>query len=128
MDSVVHFEIPADDLERVKKFYGELFGWQFDDVPEVNYVVARTAEVDERRMPKQPGSINGGIMERNGTVTAPTFAINVSDIDTAIEKVKNAGGTIVRGKMTVGDMGFMGYFKDTEGNVGSLWQAASRTS
>jgi predicted enzyme related to lactoylglutathione lyase len=30
MDRVVHFEIPADDLDRAKKFYGDIFGWKLD--------------------------------------------------------------------------------------------------
>ena len=28
MGKVVHFEIPTDDLERAKTFYGSVFGWQ----------------------------------------------------------------------------------------------------
>jgi len=28
MDKVVHFEIPADDVDRAKDFYGSVFGWQ----------------------------------------------------------------------------------------------------
>ncbi|MDQ3869178.1 MAG: hypothetical protein M3250_06440, partial [Thermoproteota archaeon] len=27
MPTIVHFEIPADDLERSRKFYTDLFGW-----------------------------------------------------------------------------------------------------
>ena len=30
MFNVVHFEIPADDVERAQKFYGELFGWKIE--------------------------------------------------------------------------------------------------
>ena len=28
MDGVVHFEIPVDDLERAKAFYGTVFDWE----------------------------------------------------------------------------------------------------
>ena len=35
MDSVVHFELPTDDLAQAKKFYADTFGWQLTDVPEV---------------------------------------------------------------------------------------------
>ena len=27
VNRVVHFEIHADDIERAKKFYGDVFGW-----------------------------------------------------------------------------------------------------
>ncbi len=33
MPTVVHFEIPSDNLERTKKFYTELFGWKMDKMP-----------------------------------------------------------------------------------------------
>jgi hypothetical protein len=31
MDKVQHFEVPADDMRRAKEFYGEVFGWTFED-------------------------------------------------------------------------------------------------
>ena len=30
MPTIVHFEIPADDVERSKKFYSDLFGWKIE--------------------------------------------------------------------------------------------------
>jgi predicted enzyme related to lactoylglutathione lyase len=126
MDGVVHFEIPADDLARAKKFYGNTFGWSLQDVPEMNYVMATTGAVDEKRMPVTPGVIGGGMLKRGAPVTVPSFAINVKDIDASAEKVKAAGGTIVKEKSPVGDMGFIVYFKDTEGNVMSLWQTKKK--
>lgn len=129
MDKVVHFEIPADNIDRAKKFYKETFDWQIEDVPEMNYVILRTAEVDEKRMIKEPGAINGGMFKRgdmDNMVTAPTFAIDVENIEDAIKKIKNAGGLIIKEKMPVGNMGFIAYFKDTEGNILSVWQTAKK--
>lgn len=122
MNKVVHFEIPADNLGRAKKFYQETFGWEMEDLPAMDYIIARTAEVDEKRMIKEPGAINGGMTERNDILRSPSFAIAVEDIDEAMQMVKKAGGAILQGKTEVGDMGYMAYFKDTEGNVLSLWQ------
>ena len=31
--SIVWFEIPADNVERAKKFYGDLFGWKIEKFP-----------------------------------------------------------------------------------------------
>jgi predicted enzyme related to lactoylglutathione lyase len=126
MDGVVHFELPVDDVERAKKFYSETFGWGLTDVPEMHYVMAQTGAVDEKRMPKTPGVIGGGMAKRNKTLSAPSFAIDVDNIDAAMEKVKAAGGTMAGEKMPVGTMGFMAYFKDPEGNVLSLWQTAKK--
>jgi predicted enzyme related to lactoylglutathione lyase len=125
MDKVVHFELPANDLSRAKKFYKETFGWQLQDMPEMNYVLAQSVAVDEKtHMPKEAGAINGGFLKKNNIVAGPSFAINVDNIDRATEKIKKSGGTIVQEKVAVGDMGFLVYFKDTEGNVLSIWQSA----
>ncbi len=122
MNKVVHFEIPMDDAARAKAFYQTAFGWEMTDYPELNYTIAATTPLDDKRMPKEPGAINGGMAKRSETFTVPSFSILVDDVDAASEKVKAAGGTIVKEKMSVGDMGFMAYFKDTEGNLLSLWQ------
>lgn len=123
MSKVVHFEIPADDLARAKKFYQDVFGWQMDDQPGMEYVLAKTVETDEKKMmPKEAGAINGGMMKRNDMVKGPSFAINVENIDEAMQDVRKAGGTVLTAKMPVGEMGLMAYFKDSEDNVLSLWQ------
>lgn len=46
----MYFEIPADDLERAKKFYSDIFEWQIDDWPMADgsvHVGTRTTAVDE---------------------------------------------------------------------------------
>lgn len=90
----------------------------------MSYTMVRTTETDDKWMPKEPGAINGGMLKRNNAVPAPSFAIDVKNLDEAIEKVKKAGGTVVKEKTSVGPMGFIAYFKDTEGNILSLWQNA----
>lgn len=30
MPTIVHFEVPSDNLERTKRFYTELFGWKME--------------------------------------------------------------------------------------------------
>lgn len=122
MNKVVHFEIPIDNLDRAKKFYEENFGWKLQDVPDLSYTMAVTTEVGEDWMPKEPGAINGGMLKRNNAVPVPSFAIDVQNIDEVIEKIKASGGEIVKEKTSVGPMGFVAYFKDTEGNILSLWQ------
>jgi uncharacterized protein len=126
MNKVVHFEVPAEDLERAKKFYSAVFGWKLDQLgPEMgNYVMVRTTEVDEKtRMPSEPGAINGGMMVRMRPVKSPVITIAVEDIDAAIAQVKANGGRLAKKKQKVGDMGFSAYVKDSEGNIIGLWQS-----
>ena len=53
MDKVVHFEIPFDDKKRAMKFYADAFDWKLTDMPEMSYVVAQTAPIDEQQMPRE---------------------------------------------------------------------------
>ncbi len=126
MDKVVHFEIPADDLGRAKKFYSSIFGWELEDYPMpggMKYTGIRTVAVDEKtRMPKEPGAINGGLMERSKAVNSPVFAINVNSVDEYIKKIEGAGGKTISTKVEISGMGFYAYVADTEGNVIGLWE------
>ena len=122
MDKVVHFEIPADDLERARKFYTSVFGWKMDSVPEMEYILIGTIQVDEKGMPTEPGGINGGMMKRQSPLNSPVITIDVQNMEDAMIKVKQMGGKTIREKMQVGDMGYAAYFKDTEGNIIGLWQ------
>ena len=127
MDSVVHFEIPAKDTKRASAFYSEAFGWQFNQFPGFEYWSAVTTMSDKEGRPTSPGSINGG-MGKQG-VMAPmgvTVTLQVADIDAALAKVEKLGGKVTGKKTPVGDIGFSGYFEDTEGNVVGLWQATAR--
>ena len=126
MGKVVHFEIPADDLSRAKKFYNTVFGWKASDVPEMEYVMLGTTESDENGMPRQPGAINGGMMKRQEPLKHPVVTIDVESIDDALSKVKKNGGQVVREKLPIGDMGFTAYIRDSEGNVIGLWQNPSK--
>lgn len=124
MGKVVHFEIPADNLARAKKFYSTVFGWTLNDFPEMEYTIAKTVESDQNGMPKEPGAINGGMLQRQDPVKSPVITIDVDNMDQAAVTIEKNGGKMIRAKMAVGDMGFAAYFKDTEGNVVGLWQNA----
>jgi predicted enzyme related to lactoylglutathione lyase len=122
---VVHFEIPADDEVRAGKFYSSAFGWEVNPVPELSYTMIKTTPTDESGMPSVPGSINGGMFRREGTVTSPVVTVDVDDIDAALAKIEELGGSTVTPRQEVGAMGWAAYFKDTEGNIVGLWQNAA---
>ncbi len=125
-DKVVHFEIPADNVERAQTFYSKAFGWQVNSIPDMGYTMLGTAPSDKNGMPTEPGAINGGMLKRQDPVKSPVITINVADIDASLKRIERLGGAVVRKKMAVGDMGFAAYFRDTEGNVVGLWTAAGR--
>lgn len=122
--SVVHFEIPADNLKRAQAFYSKAFGWQLNQYPGVEYFAIGTTPSDKNGTPTSPGAINGGMGKREGPLKAVTVTIHVTDIGKALETVKRLGGGVVAKKTPAGNMGFTAYFKDTEGNVIGLWEDA----
>ena len=123
MDKVVHFEIPVDNPERAQKFYKDIFGWKIDKWEgSMPYWMVRTVEVDEKKMPKEVGAINGGLMQRQQKGEGPVVFVNVKNVDAYVKKIEKAGGKVVVPKMDVGGMGFYARIQDTEGNIIGLWQ------
>jgi len=123
MSKVVHFEIPAADLKRAEKFYGETFGWKIMKFPmgDGEYHMAQTVETGDNQLPKEPGAINGGLVARSEIQKAPVIVIGVDSVEKYLKKVEQAGGkTVMPAKKT--PAGIYGLFADTEGNVTGLWQ------
>ncbi len=123
---VVHFEIPADNVERAKTFYLKAFGWQISQYPGMDYHMVGTAPSDKNGMPTEVGAINGGMTKRQEPVKNTVITVDVSDIEASLKSIEKLGGKVVQKKQPVADMGFTAYFKDTEGNVVGLWQSARR--
>jgi uncharacterized protein len=126
MDKVVHFEIPVDDRARAKEFYMSVFDWDLNDNDMgggMVYTSAMTVAVDERMSPKEPGAINGGIMNRTSDTPAPVITIQVDSIDEALKKVEAGGGATIQPRTEIPNMGAFAYFKDSEGNTMGLWES-----
>jgi predicted enzyme related to lactoylglutathione lyase len=120
---VVHFEVPFDDADRARSFYRDVFDWQIQPVPELNYNMVSTGPTGDQG-PTEPGYIGGGMMARQAPVTNPVITLHVEDIDTTVAAIEKHGGSAVGEKMPVGNMGFAAYFTDSEGNLMGLWQTA----
>jgi predicted enzyme related to lactoylglutathione lyase len=128
MNPVVHFEMPAEDRQRVSKFYSDVFGWQMTQLgPEMgDYLIAYTSEVDENRMHKHKGAINGGFFPKEPDNAHPSLTIAVDDVKAHIEKVKQGGGTVLGEPKEIPGIGLYVSILDTEGNRVSLLQAYQR--
>jgi predicted enzyme related to lactoylglutathione lyase len=126
VNPVVHFEMPAEDMNRMTSFYSKVFGWQTQIMGEEmgNYVVVTTSETDENGRPKMAGTINGGFyLKQNGQpANHPSVVIAVDDIKLAVENVKKAGGKIINETTKIPGVGLYVSIFDTEGNLVSLLQ------
>jgi len=129
MNPIVHFEMPYSNQDRLCKFYASAFGWQMNKTgPEMgDYVVVTTTEIDQNRMVKTPGTINGGFFPKqpNGP-QHPSVVVAVDDIKDAINKVKSAGGKVVGEPIEIPGIGMYVSFDDTEGNRASILQPFKR--
>ena len=108
------FDIYVSNLERAKKFYETVFNIQLVDFP--------------NEWGKQSGfpwnnegpNISGALVEKedmvaNGNNTIVYFA--TEDCITEEARVKEAGGKIIKPKMSIGEFGFVSIVTDTEGNT-----------
>ncbi|RBY74958.1 VOC family protein [Blastococcus sp. TF02-09] len=122
---VVHFEIPYDDGDRARSFYKAAFDWEVVQMPDMGgYTLVMTGPSGEQE-PTEPGFINGGMLSREMASTRhPVVVVDVPSIDATLERMAELGGSVVAGKMPVGDMGFAAYVSDPEGNVVGLWETA----
>jgi predicted enzyme related to lactoylglutathione lyase len=123
MDKVVHFHIPAEDMERAKKFYSEIFGWK--TIPtgmDNDYTIVQTAATDKEGMLLESGAINGALYLRESPGEHPIIIINVPSIADYLEKIQSSGGGVVTPNSPVGDFGFYAEIKDSEGNLVGLFQ------
>jgi len=122
MNKVSHFEIPYDDQERAKKFYQDVFGWQINKFPDMDYHLATTTPSDEKMHPKEPGAINGGLLPKDPTGSHPMIVIDVPSLEEHIKKVESSGGKTVMPMMKIGEFGLYARVSDTEGNIIGIWQ------
>jgi predicted enzyme related to lactoylglutathione lyase len=125
MDRVVHFEIPFDDKQRAMKFYSDSFGWRLMDLPQTDYVIASSVDVDETYVPTERGAINGGLYQRPKDVPHPTIFVRVESVAAAIERAEAAGGRLVTPRTPIPGLGAFARVADTEGNVIGLFEGQS---
>jgi predicted enzyme related to lactoylglutathione lyase len=112
---IVWFEIPADKLERAKKFYGSLFGWTIKPFPGMtDYCHIDTGGGDD--------TPDGGLMVRKHPEQPITNYVAVSSVDKSAAKVEKLGGKICKPKTAVPQMGYFVICQDTEDNMFALWE------
>ena len=118
-NAIMHFEIPADDVERAKGFYKKVFGWKFESYPtapgEDDYfmVMAKDGE----------NGINGGLMKRKMPTQPFTNYVTVDSIDSSLATAQANGARVALPKQEIGGgMGWIAAFLDPENNLIGLHQ------
>jgi predicted enzyme related to lactoylglutathione lyase len=120
--TIIHFEIPATDAEKLKQFYAGLFGWKIEKYPgPMEYWMIQTVPVDEKGMLLRPG-VNGGMVKKSRPEQKPVNYVSVESINESIEKVIKLGGKIVTPKQEVPNVGWIATAMDPEGNHIALLQ------
>jgi predicted enzyme related to lactoylglutathione lyase len=115
MSSIVWFEIPADNVERAKAFYGALFGWKIEKFPgPMEYW-----QIDTGGGGDAPG---GGLLQRQHPQHGITNYVGVASVDESAAKVEKLGGKVVMPKTAVPQMGYFAVCQDTENNTFALWE------
>lgn len=111
---ITHIEFPADDTERARRFYSELFGWQFREMGERSgYFLFNvgTAEV-------------GGAIGRRGENTGQRLQayVEVDSIDDILARVAGLGGAVREGRTDIPGQGWYAVVSDSEGNEIGLFE------
>lgn len=89
--TIQHFEFPADDVERARKFYKEVFGWEMEkwrnpENPDKDYWIVETKDENGNK------GLSGGMMKRQSQEHKVTNYITVNSIEEYTRKIARAGG------------------------------------
>ena len=113
--SVVWFEIPADEPERAKEFYGTLFGWKISPMP----VMPDYSHIDTGGADASP---DGALMKRMHEGHTITAYVSVPSVTRYLAKIIKLGGTVCKPKTAVPGMGYFAICQDTENNTFAIWE------
>ena len=110
---VVHFEIIGSDPATLRRYYAELFGWDF----QIGDATTETVS--------QPGNygfvdgagINGGVGGGDGYERRVLFYVGVLDVEAALAKAESLGGKRQMGPEGTPGTLVVGQFTDPEGNL-----------
>lgn len=111
--SIVHVEIHSSDPTRTREFYSETFGWEFQDIPNMEYMMWKAAN--------EPA---GGLTKHGEKGPMVLNYILADDIERTLEKVASSGGTVLEKKTEIPGFGWWALFREPGGTVMALYQGA----
>ena len=114
--SIVWFEIPADNPDRTKAFYSNLFGWKINPFPGGgDYWYIETGGSDD--------TPDGGLKKREHPQDPITNYVSVNSVADYSKKIEKLDGKICMPKTAVPQMGYFAVCQDTEGNTFGIWES-----
>jgi predicted enzyme related to lactoylglutathione lyase len=124
--TIVHFEIPADEPERVAEFYRDLFGWSVTKsaMDDEEYWLVTTASFDDAARPARR-VVDGGIVRRRHRSRGFVSYVQVEDVEQYAAYAVGLGGGVVVPRTPVTGMGWFACLEVPEGNVFGVWQTDS---
>jgi predicted enzyme related to lactoylglutathione lyase len=110
---VVHIEISAKDRKDAAKFYHDVFGWQVEQIPDMDYATFNPGE-----------GVGGGFnpVTKENPAGTVTVYIGTDDIEATLGDIESAGGKIIAPKAEIPGMGWFAFFKDPTGNTLALFK------
>jgi len=124
MANIAYFEIPADNVDRAKKFYHELLGWKIEPTKSMGDPAKMKAMQYQDVMTgaAKEGTMNmGGMYKRQMKENIMTYAM-VEDLDKVLARLEKLGGKIAVPKMEIKGVGLTAIITATEGNAIGLWK------
>jgi hypothetical protein len=110
----VHLELNTPDLSKAKSFYGEMFGWEFEDMDMGPAGIYSTF--------KPSGGPGGGMMAMPGGNQGWLAYVGVEEIHAATEKAKNLGAKIIIDSQEIPYVGWFSMLTDPTGCAVALFQ------
>lgn len=133
MPTIVHFEIPSDNLERTKKFYTDLFGWKIEKMPGTDqreywtFATTTNNKGGSNNGGGEQRTLSGGMLERQMPQEPIMIYIGVDSVTEYSNKVERLGGKVIKQKTEVPGYGWFAICTDTENNGFALWEANTNT-
>jgi predicted enzyme related to lactoylglutathione lyase len=131
MPTIVHFQIPVDDIERSKKFYNDLFGWKFEKFSpspgseampeEMEYWLVSTVDNKGNK------AVGGGMMKRQSQQQGITNYYDMKSVQEYSAKVEKLGGKVITPRTPIPGMGYFAVCTDSENNGFGIFESDENT-
>ena len=113
------FEISVSDIARATKFYETIFDTKLEQTEMMGMKMAMFPS--ENMNGKVSGALVQSQMHKPSADGAKIYFNGNPDMGVALGKVEAAGGKVTRPKTKISDdIGYMGFFTDSEGNAVAL--------
>jgi uncharacterized protein len=125
--TIVHFEIPANNPEKLSEFYKNLFGWKIEKMSmgDMDYWMIETRAGTAQNMEKAQttAGTNGGMMKKMDAGQRPVNYIMVESVEDFTKKIQSLGGKIIVPKTPIPNMGAFAVGLDPEGNPVGIFES-----